>query len=191
MSDFDDLLSPEPKRPVAPVPIPSRRVDTPPDVVPDFARRRRPAADAQPRAGVHPAWAALLAFLAVTFFMLWASTWSFIPGPGPNPNVDPVDGAYVAIFYDDKEMGDYTQDQVAAISSAAIAQFLDENVTGWHKLDVTDLGELENLNPIYAEMADQHRSKLPWVVVRSEGNLGSEPITDPDALIEVVKRTVK
>jgi hypothetical protein len=127
----------------------------------------------------------------VTFFVLWLSTFRFAPGPGPDPNVDPVDGAYVAIFYDDKEKGTYTPSQVAAMDSAAVAQFLDDSVTGWKKIDVDQIDELKNLNPVYAEMADMHRAKLPWVVVRAGRKLGSEPVSTPDELLDLVKRTVK
>lgn len=141
------------------------------------------------RAGVHPAWAALLAFLAVTFACLWLS--AIWPSVGPNPDVDPVDGAYVAIFYDDEEKGDYTADQITAMDSAVVAEFLDETVSGWKKIDVDQLDELKNLKPVYAEMADVHRAKLPWVVVRSGRKLGSEPVTTPDDLIELVNRTAK
>lgn len=147
----------------------------------------------QPRNGVHPAWVAVLAFFTMMFFLLWLSTWNIMPGPEPHPdpNVDPVDGSYVAIFYDDKQKGEYTADQITAMDSVDTAQFLDDNVSGWHKIDVEPMEDLSKLGAIYVEMAKEHRPKLPWAVVRSGKKLGSELITDSDELKKLIKRTIK
>lgn len=183
--DFDDIIigARPPAKPAQSQPV---QATEQPQVV--IAQASQPV-----RQGVHPAWAAMLAFSTVTFALLWLSTFITIPNPGPSPdpNVDPVDGAYVAMFYDDEEKGTYSQDQVVAMDSAAMAEYLDGKVTGWKKIDVDQLDELKHLNPIYSELADQHRSKLPWIVVRSGRSLGSEPIENPDQVIKVIERTLK
>lgn len=187
MSDFDDLITDEGTAPKQPniVSSGSGKIQPTHQQPPPVVAQRV----ATQRSGVHPMWIGVFAFTTVMFFVLWASTWITMPTPGPGPK--PVDGAYVAIFYDDAEKQDYTQDQITAMDSAAMAQFLDATVTGWHKIDAQPMESLDKLDPIYTEMAKEHRAKLPWVVVRAGKRLGSEPVTTPDDLMNLVKRTVK
>ena len=139
-----------------------------------------------------PGWVAgVLAFLAVTFFLLWVSTFNFVPGPGPDPDVDPVDGAYVLMVYNDADMSRYSQDQVTALQSAAIAGLLDDSVSGWKKVDKDQLAELANLNPAYARLAEIHRPRDPAIVGISGGRVLNEEIKDADQVIAFVKRLVK
>lgn len=184
MSDFDDIqinAQPAP-RPVSPTV--SQPVSIPVQPLP-----AQPVAQ---RGGVSPWLAGVLAFLAVLFFVLWLGAAGFVPIPSPGPGPNPIDGDYVAIFYDDEEMQGYSRDQQAAISSAAVAQFLTEKVTGWKKIDVDQLDELSNLDPVYKDLADMHRAKLPWVSVKNRaGRTGSEPVESPDQIIELVNRIVK
>lgn len=130
-------------------------------------------------------------FLALTFFVLWLSAIFPHVIPVPHPDVDPVDGAYVAIFYKADELGEYTESQRDAINSAAIASYMDEHATDWKKIPVGQTDELHNLPSVYAEMAQTHRAKLPWVVIRSGRKFSSEPVQDENQLLGLLKKNLQ
>lgn len=199
MSDFDELIADNlPKQTSAPDPVPApappqyQPQQPYPAVATDPAPHVYAQKEATPRGSTFQAWlAAGFAFIAVMFFMLWISTWVIIPIPGPGPHVDPIDGAFAAIFYDDKDKNEYSQDAINAMDSVDTAKFLDEATTGWKKIDVDDLDDLKNLHPIYAEMAGMDRPRMPWMVVRSGRRTGSEQITTEEELKSLVNRTIK
>lgn len=189
MSVFDKFASepgPQPAAPdpvAAPAPAPAAPGGQPLQYQPPF-QTSEPGR-------VHPFWVGLLACMAATFLGLWISTLSLFPGLGPGPDIGPVDGSYVAIFYDDAAKHTYTKDQIAAIDSAAVAEYLDTKVTGWKKIDAVPMQDLSGLAPVYAAMADEHRAKLPWAVVYAGKRKGSEPVVSADELMKLVERTTK
>lgn len=193
MSVFDKFASEPGPGVAAPMqaPAPVAEPAAPPQALPIVGS----ASQQLQTGGIHPFWVGLMAFIAATFLGLWVSTLSLFPGPGPGPrpgpDIGPVDGAYVAIFYDDAAKHTYTKDQIAAIDSAAVAEFLDTKVTGWKKIDAVPMQDLSGLAPVYTAMADEHRAKLPWAVVYAGKRKGSEPVVSADELMKLVERTIK
>lgn len=135
-----------------------------------------------------PGWlVAALAFMTVFFAVLamkayWPSDDRVGPGPGP----DPVDGAYVAIFWDDEQLQSYSASQREFVQSAVVAAYLDDKATEWYRIDVDE--NTDGLPAIFREFADMHRSRAdaPWLVAQSGRKLKSEPIVSVEAAMKTL-----
>lgn len=148
---------------------------------------------ASKKAGVSP-WTTGFAFLAVLFFGLWLREVVRDRGIVPNPDddvvvIDPVDGVYVAIFYDNKQSSALTDSQREFLNSANTAQYLDERTTNWKRIDVDD--DLAKLDPLFAAMASRHRTRLPWIVIASGKKYASEPIESAEQASALLKKWLK
>lgn len=105
------------------------------------------------------------------------------------PDVDPVSGTYVAIFYDDAEIQDYTPSQLEFLNSVNTANWLEERKADWQKIDEQD--DVSRLPKPFQVMAEKHRSKLPWIVIASGKKFASEPIESNDQAMKLLERVVK
>lgn len=173
MSDFDNLI--EDDQPYRPTPA-SAPVPEPVVVV------------QQPRESKQGWLAGVFGFLAVAFLILWLMGRGGV-SPGPSPT--PVDGAYAAIFYDDKDFDEYDPEALSAMQAAGFNQFMDDKLTGWEKIDVDQLDEIKNLPKVYQELAALPRASLPWMTVKAGSKTTSQPITSGDKLLQDILRTIK
>ena len=106
-----------------------------------------------------------------------------------DPDVDPVDGKYVAIFYDDQELQSYSASQREFLNSVNTANWLEEHKADWQKIDEQD--DVSKLPKPFQVMAEKHRSKLPWIVIASGKKFASEPIESNDQAMKLLERVVK
>lgn len=110
-------------------------------------------------------------------------------GSDTDPDVDPVDGKYVAIFYDDQELQSYSASQREFLNSVNTANWLEEHKADWQKIDEQD--DVSKLPKPFQVMAEKHRSKLPWIVIASGKKFASEPIESNDQAMKLLERVVK
>lgn len=115
--------------------------------------------------------------------------WRSGGGDDVPPDVDPVSGTYVAIFYDDAEIQDYTPSQLEFLNSVNTANWLEERKADWQKIDEQD--DVSKLPKPFQVMAEKHRSKLPWIVIASGKKFASEPIESNDQAMKLLERVVK
>ena len=115
-----------------------------------------------------------------------------LPRHGGNtvePNVDPVSGAYVAIFYQDTDLQQYSASQREFLNSVNTANWLEEHKANWKKIDVDD--SVDRLEPPFPIMAEKHRSKEPWIVIAAGKKFASEPIESNEQAIKLLQKWVK
>lgn len=106
-----------------------------------------------------------------------------------DPDVDPVDGAYVAIFYNDTDLGKYTESQREFLNSVNTANYL-EGKANWKKIDTQPL-EISQLEKPFQVMSEKHRSKEPWIVIASGKKFASEPIESNDQAMKLLQKWIK
>ena len=106
------------------------------------------------------------------------------------PDVDPVDGAYVAIFYNDTDLGNYTKSQRDFINSVDTANWLEEHKVNWKKIDTEPL-DVSKLEKPFQVMAEKHRSKEPWIVIAAGKKFASEPIETDEQAMKLLQKWVK
>jgi len=133
-------------------------------------------------------WVTILASTTIFFAVLWIrAITGGGPGPGPEPGPGPTPaGSYVGIFYNDADVGKYTQGQRDFLNSAAVAGYLEKHATNWKKLDVDE--SVAGLDPVFQEMADQHKTSLPWMVIRNGKRFSSESIVNADQSLALLKK---
>ena len=131
----------------------------------------------------------LLLFTTIVFGGLYVRT--LIRGGGTDDGGDDPapKGKYVAIFYDDDEMSEYTSAQRNFLNSVDLTNYLEENTDAWHRLDIDD--SVSKLPSVFRQMAEKHRTSLPWVVVVAGGKFASEPINDSEQTYELFKKWLK
>ena len=110
-------------------------------------------------------------------------------GGDVEPNVDPVSGAYVAIFYQDADLQNYTPSQREFLNSVNTANWLEEHKVNWKKIDVDD--KVDRLPEPFPIMAEKHRSKEPWIVIAAGKKFASEPIESNDQAMKLLQKWVK
>lgn len=181
MEEDDPIPTPVLPSPVAPPPAAS------------VLAPRPPVATQPVPAKVSP-WTTGFAFLAVLFFGLYISTFvscdrDVPPKPDDGTVVVPDGDIYVGIFYQDREMGSLTAGQRQVLQSAELTELLDAKSKGWKKLDVED--DISALDPVYKDMADQHKSKLPWIIIKSGNKMASQPILSYDETIALLNKWLK
>ena len=116
--------------------------------------------------------------------------WRSAGGDVVEPDTDPVDGAYVAIFYNDTDLGSYSASQREFLNSVNTANYLEERKVNWKKID-TDPLDVSNLEKPFQVMAEKHRSKEPWIVIASGKKFASEPIDSNDQAMKLLQKWVK
>ena len=107
-----------------------------------------------------------------------------------DPDVDPVDGAYVAMFYNDTDLGKYTESQREFLNSVNTANYLEERKVNWKKID-TDPMDISRLEKPFQVMSEKHRSKEPWIVIASGKKFASEPIESNDQAMKLLQKWIK
>jgi hypothetical protein len=107
-----------------------------------------------------------------------------------DPDTEPVDGAYVAIFYNDTDLGSYSASQREFLNSVNTANYLEERKVNWKKIDTEPL-EISNLEKPFQVMAEKHRSKEPWIVIASGKKFASEPIDSNDQAMKLLQKWIK
>lgn len=111
-------------------------------------------------------------------------------GDTVDPDVDPVDGAYVAIFYNDTDLDRYTPSQREFLNSVNTANYLEERGVNWKKIDTQPL-DISKLETPFQVMAEKHRSKEPWIVFASGRKFASEPIDSNDQAMKLLQKWIK
>lgn len=127
----------------------------------------------------------LLIGLAIGWFTFRGSS----GGDTVDPNVDPVSGAYVAIFYQDTDLQQYSASQREFLNSVNTANWLEEHKANWKKIDVDD--SVDRLEPPFLIMAEKHRSKEPWIVIAAGKKFASEPIESNEQAMKLLQKWVK
>lgn len=110
-------------------------------------------------------------------------------GGAPDPDVDPVNGACVAIFYQDTDLQNYSASQQEFLNSVNTANWLEERKVNWKKIDVDD--SVDRLEQPFPIMAEKHRSKEPWIVIASGKKFASEPIESNEQAMKLLQKWVK
>jgi hypothetical protein len=129
--------------------------------------------------------------LAVGFALgLQFASWRGADGDTVDPDVDPVDGAYVAIFYNDTDLDRYTPSQREFLNSVNTANYLEERKVNWKKIDTQPL-EISALEKPFQVMSEKHRSKEPWIVIASGKKFASEPIESNDQAMKLLQKWIK
>ena len=106
-----------------------------------------------------------------------------------DPVIDPVSGAYVAIFYQDTDLQQYSSSQREFLNSVNTANWLEEHKVNWKKIDVDD--SVDRLEPPFPIMAEKHRSKEPWIVIAAGKKFASEPIESNEQAMKLLQKWVK
>jgi len=182
--DLDDLFeSDEPQATVKPSPA----VQAKPVVVSDISSPVYIQRTASKGIG-------FIAFFASVFaaMMLGFSLGYYLPqrgGESVDPDVDPVSGAYVAIFYQDTDIQKYSSSQREFLNSVNTANWLEEHKVNWKKIDVDD--SVDRLEPPFPIMAEKHRSKEPWIVIAAGKKFASEPIESNEQAMKLLQKWVK
>lgn len=164
--------------------------DLPPGVIdhPGFIDDRPPPAE--PKKEGSP-WAGIFAATTILFALLWIRT--LIPvtdgETDEDPDVEPVSGAYVAMFYEKGKLDDYSKEAREALMSVEITNVLEQAEANWLKIDVEQ--DLSKLDDVFRRMADMHRSKMPWAVAMKGRKVSSEPITSTEQLKALLERRLK
>lgn len=117
-------------------------------------------------------------------------SWRSSGGDAVEPDVDPVSGAYVAIFYNDTDLGNYTKSQRDFINSVNTANWLEERNVNWKKIDTEPL-DVSKLEKPFQVMAEKHRSKEPWIVIAAGKKFASEPIETDEQAMKLLQKWVK
>lgn len=105
------------------------------------------------------------------------------------PDVEPVKGSYVAIFYQDSDIQTYSASQLEFLNSVNTANWLEEHKVDWQKIDEED--DVSRLPEPFRIMAEKHRSKLPWIVIASGKKFASEPIESNEQAMKLLEKWVK
>lgn len=133
----------------------------------------------------------ILIALAVGFGLgALAGAWRSAGGDAVEPDVDPVNGAYVAIFYNDTDLGEYSKSQRDFINSVNTSNWLEEHKVNWKKID-TDPMDVSKLEKPFQVMAEKHRSKEPWIVIAAGKKFASEPIESDVQAMKLLEKWIK
>ena len=134
--------------------------------------------------------ALILIALAVGFGLgAFVGAWRSAGGDTVEPDTDPVSGAYVAIFYQDADIQEYTPSQREFLNSVNTANWLEEHKVNWKKIDVDD--KVDRLPAPFPIMAEKHRSKEPWIVIAAGKKFASEPIESNEQAMKLLQKWVK
>lgn len=110
-------------------------------------------------------------------------------GDTVEPDTDPVTGAYVAIFYQDADIQEYSSSQREFLNSVNTANWLEEHHANWKKIDVDD--KVDRLEKPFQVMAEKHRAKEPWIVIAAGKKFASEPIESNEQAMKLLQKWVK
>jgi hypothetical protein len=191
--DLDDLFeSDEPKAKVEPAPaVPSQLMGVNGRALASDWRDEMQTVPARSLSG----WSSVFSFLAVmlicfaTGIGVGAAMFRGGSGDTVEPNVDPVSGAYVAIFYQDTNLQQYSASQREFLNSVNTANWLEEHKANWKKIDIDD--SVDRLEPPFPIMAEKHRSKEPWIVIAAGKKFASEPIESNEQAMKLLQKWVK
>lgn len=117
-------------------------------------------------------------------------SWRSSGGDVVEPDTDPASKTYVAMFYDDKQLGSYTKSQRDFLNSANTSIWLDERKVVWRKIDVEPL-DVSQLEPEFQTMAEKHRSKMPWIVIARGTKFASEAIENEEQAMRILQKWIK
>ncbi len=129
--------------------------------------------------------------LAVGFALgLLFASWRGDDGDTVEPDTDPVNGAYVAIFTTTQIWAATRLHSVEFLNSVNTANWLEEHQANWKKIDTEPL-EISNLEKPFQVMAEKHRSKEPWIVIATGKKFASEPIDSNEQAMKLLQKWIK